>query len=142
VRETVTLRDVAATIIDVLGLEADSPLPGSSLARFWNAKERAAKRERASSDLALAEVLPNDGRNRDSAGLPVKRWPLGAVIEQDWSYIRHEEEHREELFHLGADPREQRNLAGDPAAAPTLERMRAALDRLTAGPLVPQRFNR
>jgi hypothetical protein len=87
-------------------------------------------------------VLPNDRSNRDSAGLPKKRWPLGAVIEEGWSYIRHEEEHREELFQLRADATEQRNLAGDPAAVPTLERMRASLDRLTAGPLVPQRFNR
>ena len=95
-----SLRDVAATIVDVLGFKAGSPFPGSSLARFWNAKETAAKRARASSDPALAEVLPNDGSNRDSAGLPKKRWPLGAVIEEDWSYIRHEEEQREELFHF------------------------------------------
>jgi arylsulfatase A-like enzyme len=142
VKETVSLRDVAATIVDMLDLEAGSPFPGSSLARFWNAKEPAAKRARASSDPAFAEVLPNDRNNRDSAGLPKKRWPLGAVIEEDWSYIRHEEEHREELFHLRADAKEQRNLAGDPAAAPALERMRAALERLTAGPLVPERFNR
>jgi arylsulfatase A-like enzyme len=142
VREMVSLRDVAATIVDVLGLKAGAPFPGSSLARFWNAKEPAAERGRASTDPALAEVLPNDGSNRDSAGLPQKRWPLGAVIEEDWSYIRHEEDHREELFHLRADAKEQRNLAGDPAAVATLERMRAALDRLTVGPLVPQRFNR
>jgi arylsulfatase A-like enzyme len=142
VRETVSLRDVAATIVDVLGLEAGSPFPGSSLARFWNAKEPAAKGARASSDPALAEVLPNDRGNRDSAGLPKKRWPFGAVIEEGWSYIRHEEDHHEELFQLRADAREQRNLARDPAASPTLERMRATLDGLTAGPLVPQRFNR
>jgi hypothetical protein len=40
------------------------------------------------------------------------------------------------------DAKEQRNLAGDAAAQPTLERMRAALGRLTGGPLLPQRFNR
>ena len=39
------------------------------------------------------------------------------------------------------DPKEQRNLAGDPAAQTTLEQMRAALDRLTAGPLLPERFS-
>jgi arylsulfatase A-like enzyme len=138
----VSLRDVAATIVDVLGLEAGSPFPGASLARFWNAKERAAKKERGSSSPALAEVLPNDRSQRDSSGLPKKRWPLGVVVGGDWSYIRHEEEHREELFDLRADAKEQRNLAGDLAAVPTLERMRAALDRLTDGPLVPQRFNR
>jgi arylsulfatase A-like enzyme len=142
VRETVSLRDVAATIVHMLGLEAGSPFPGFSLARFWNAKEPAAKSALASSEPALAEVLPHDRSNRDSAGLPKKRWPLGAAIEEDWCYIRNEEVHREELFHLRGDAKEERNLAGDPAAVPTLERMRAALDRLTAGPLVPQRFDR
>ena len=95
-----SLRDVAATIVDVLGFKAGSPFPGSSLVRFWNAKETAAKRTAVVLRSAPAEVLPNDGSNRDSAGLPKKRWPLGAVIEEDWSYIRHEEEQREELFHL------------------------------------------
>ncbi len=142
VTETVSLRDLAATIVDVLGLRASSPFPGSSLARFWDGTQPAALPARASSDSALAEVVPNDPTNLDSSGLPKKAWPLGALVEGEWSYIRHEEDHREELFHLRADAKEQRNLAGDPAAQSTLERMRAALARLTAGPLVPQRFSR
>ena len=48
----------------------------------------------------------------------------------------------EELFRVGQDAWEQRNLARDPAAQPVLERMRQALVRLTGGPLLPQRFNR
>ena len=60
----------------------------------------------------------------------------------EWSYIRREGKVREELFHLRQDANEQRNLARDPAARPILEQMRADLDRLTAGPLLPQRFNR
>lgn len=35
----------------------------------------------------------------------------------------------EELYDLAEDPHEVRNLAGDPAAAPILERLRAAMDR-------------
>ncbi len=35
VEETVSLRDVPATIVDFLGLGAGSPFPGTSLARFW-----------------------------------------------------------------------------------------------------------
>ncbi len=34
VKESVSLRDMAATIVDVLGLESGSPFPGDSLARF------------------------------------------------------------------------------------------------------------
>ena len=40
VKETVSLRDLAATIVDVAGLEAGSPFPGVSLARFWNSQRR------------------------------------------------------------------------------------------------------
>ena len=35
VREVVSLRDLAATIVDVVGQQAGSPFPGVSLARFW-----------------------------------------------------------------------------------------------------------
>ena len=35
VKETVSLRDLAATVVDVLGLAAGSPFPGESLARLW-----------------------------------------------------------------------------------------------------------
>jgi arylsulfatase A-like enzyme len=142
VRETVSLRDLAVTIVDVLGLEAGSPFPGASLARFWKRAQPAAPQDPASADPALAEVLPNDRTNLDFYGMPKKSWPLGALIEGEWSYIRRERDVHEELFHLRADANEQRNLAGDPAARPTLERMRAALGRLTAGPLVPDRFSR
>ena len=86
-------------------------------------------------------MVPNDPRDRDSWGVPRPLPPLGAVKEKDWSYIRREGDAREELFHLSRDPREQHNLAGDPAARTTLQRMRDALDHLTEGPLLPQRFN-
>jgi arylsulfatase A-like enzyme len=142
VTETVSLRDLAATIVDVLGLEAGAPFPGSSLARFWNGTPSGGAQQRASSDQALAEVLPSDRSNLDSAGRPKKSWPLGALVDGSWSYIRHEHDAREELFHLRADPNEQRNLADDPTAGATLTRMREALGRLTGGPLVPERFSR
>jgi hypothetical protein len=45
------------------------------------------------------------------------------------------------LFHLQKDAQEQHNLADDPAARTVLEQMRQALDKLTAGPLTPSRFN-
>ena len=142
VKDTVSLRDLPATIVDVLGLRAGSPFPGNSLTRFWSGPSPTAPLDPASSDLALAEVVPDDPRNRDSSGLPKKNWPLGALIEGEWSYIRREVNRREELFHLRDDAREQRNLAADPAARSTLERMRRDLDQLTGGPLLPHRFNR
>ncbi len=142
VKETVTLRDLAATIVDVLDLEAGSPFPGSSLARYWDGKRTTPPPTHVSSDLALSEVVPGFATNVDAYGLPRKSWPLGALNDGDWSYIRREGNVHEELFRVGRDAWEQRNLARDPAAQPVLERMRQALARLAGGPLLPQRFNR
>ena len=142
VNEAISLRDLAATIVDVTGQAAGSPFPGNSLARFWVETSPTTPLQRASSDLALAEVVPDDPLHRDSSGFPQKTWPLGALNEGEWSYIRREGDLREELFHLREDAKEQHNLAGDPAAQPMLERMRGALGQLTAGPLWPQRFSR
>jgi choline-sulfatase len=66
---------------------------------------------------------------------------LAALTGAGWTYIRREGDVREELFDVRADPRQLHDLAGNPAQRPMLERMRATLGRLTAGPLTPQRFN-
>jgi len=142
VTEAVSLRDLAATVVDVLGFKAASPFPGDSLARFWNGSSRAAPAEPAASDRTLSEVVPIDPLNPDPSQLLEPRWPLAALTEGDWTYIRREGDVREELFYLRKDASELHNLAGDPAMEPTLERMRQALSRLTRGPLTPQRFNR
>jgi arylsulfatase A-like enzyme len=140
VAETVSLRDVAATIVDLVGLNDRSPFLGDTLARFLNGKSAPAHASSSFTDDALAEVVPNEAMNPDPSPPPVRGWPLAALIESGWSYIRREGDVREELFHLQKDGAEQHNLAADPAARPTLERMRTALDRLTAGPLLPGRF--
>jgi len=144
VKEVVSLRDLPATIIDLAGLASGSAFPGNTLTRFWDRTRPAPPLHPATAELALAEVVPNLSAqgNRDSSGLPKPTWPLGAMKDAEWSYIRREGDIREELFHLVDDANEQRDLAGDPAAQTTLQQMRAALDRLTGGPLAPTRFNR
>jgi arylsulfatase A-like enzyme len=139
VDKTVSLRDLPATVIDVLGMTADSPFPGDSLARFWDGAP--ASSGATSSSPGLAELVPSDPVIRDPSKLPKNRWPLGGLADGNWSYIRREGEVREELFHLRNDAKEERNLADDPAARLQLERMRTRLGELTAGPLLPGRFN-
>ncbi len=141
VNEPVSLRDLAATIVEMTGPGSSSPFPGDSLTRYWKEAEPPLPSTQSSSDSALAEVVPNDPRKRDYWGSPQDRPPLGAVKDGEWSYIRRERDVHEELFHLREDVKEMRNLAGDPAAQTILQQMRAALDRLTGGPLLPQRFN-
>jgi arylsulfatase A-like enzyme len=142
VSEPVSLRDLAATIVELTGSASSSPFPGNSLTRFWNDGSSSVPPKGSSFASTLAEVVPNIPSKRDYWGLPQQRPPQGAVKDGEWSYIRQEEDVHEQLFHLREDAKEMRDRAGDPAAQPILEQMRAALDRLTGGPLLPQRFNR
>jgi arylsulfatase A-like enzyme len=142
VSEPVSLRDLPATIVDLVGMPSSSPFPGSSLARFW--KERAstaAPADSARSEPVLSEVVPLDPLDPDPPRDREQRWPLAALTEDHWTYIRREGEVREELFDLRNDSGELHNLAGDDAMQPIIERMRKALHQLTGGPLTPERFN-
>jgi arylsulfatase A-like enzyme len=141
VGDAVSLRDLAATIVDVVGQQASSPFPGESLSRFWKPPGSPARIQPSSAVPALAEVVLIEVHNRDYWGVPHQLSPLRAVLEEDWSYIRQAGSVREELFHLSQDPKEQRDLSGDPAAQTTLGRMRRALDGLSGGPLSAERFS-
>ena len=139
VKETVSLRDLAATIVDLAGLEAGRRFPGYR----WHGSGSSPRGGTGPASIRFSRARrggPEQPAQSRFLGVPEQLPPLGAVKERDWSYIRREGDVREELFHLREDPKEQRNLAGDPAAQTTLRQMRAALDRLTGGPLLPERF--
>jgi arylsulfatase A-like enzyme len=137
IRDPVSLRDIAATIVDMAGLTAVSSFPGESLTRFW-------RRPSPASDgvepAILSELVPNDPKDRSSWGLPARLPPRASLKDSEWSYIRREVEVGEQLYHLTKDAREQRNLAQDPSVQDTLRRLRASLERWTGGPLLPSRF--
>jgi arylsulfatase A-like enzyme len=141
VADTVSLRNLAATVVDLLGLAAGSPFPGESLASYVTALAPATAHTRGDSEQALAEVVPRESLDPDPEGTPKQDWPLGALVAGGWAYIRREGDVREELFDLSVDPAELHNLAANPAERPRLERMRESLRDLTAGPLTPDRFN-
>ena len=129
VTDAVSLRDLPATVVDVLGIADGSPFPGASVAPLWRQAARPAVAPHGSSvNQALTEVVPLD------------TWPLAGLTDGEWSYIRREQNAHEELFQLRVDRGEKHNRAGDPEARATLERMRARLNELTAGPLTPGRF--
>ncbi len=137
----VSLRDVAATVADLAGFGGESSFPGESLARSW-AEPSTPPDETADPGRPLSEVVPNDPLViRDRSQLLAPQWPLAALAEDDWTFIRREGEVREELFHLRDDAKELHNLAGELAERPRLERMRGELRQLTGGPLTPQRFH-
>jgi arylsulfatase A-like enzyme len=137
IRDAVSLRDIAATIVEMAGLTTSSPFPGDSLTRFWI---RPSPASRSVEPASLSELVPNDPKNRNYWGLPPSLPPRASLKDSEWSYMRREVEVGEQLYHLTEDAREQHNLAQDPSVQKTLSRLRASLDQRTEGPLLPSRF--
>lgn len=126
VRETVTLRDLPATITSLLGLGAGSPFPGRSLARFWRKPSSGAvpdPLEGAISELVAPNPSdPNQGRS------PARRGALVSLASDDFLYIRNERDGSEELFDERDDPGESKNRA----EADRTSWFRARLDQIRA----------
>ena len=137
IHDPVSLRDIAATIVDMADLTTGSSFPGNSLTRFWKNPSPASDGLRPAS---LSELVPNDPKNRNYWGLPPSLPPRASLKDSEWSYMRREVEVGEQLYHLTEDAREQHNLAQDPSVQDTLRRLRASLDKRTEGPLLPSRF--
>jgi arylsulfatase A-like enzyme len=131
VRETVSLRDLPATIVDLAGLADGSPFPGRSLARFW--RDRRPGHRDDDADDAFSELpapnpaFPSLGRS------PAAKGPLVSLARDNYVYIRDEGDGREHLYDESADPRELTDLSGDAWAQPVLRRLRERLDRIAGG---------
>jgi arylsulfatase A-like enzyme len=125
VAEPVSLRDLPATIVDLLGLAHSAPFPGRSLARYWSDNDPA---KAGASEPLLMEAgkplgLTNQGRE------PVAKGPMKSLIAEGMHYIK-EADGLEELYLLRTDPEEQLNLAGFPIAAQPLRRFRTSLSAM------------
>lgn len=126
VADPVSLRDLPATVADVLGL--DPPFPGRSLARTWQA-DQSADRSEIASNPPLSEV-EHQKKFPPSPHVPASNGPLSSLMDGSLVYIR-DSRGREQLFDRATDPDENVDLSGLPARKADLERMRNALDRLT-----------
>src|SRR5690606_903685 len=128
VPEPVSLRDLPATIMDLLGYGSGSPIPGLPLTAGLSitAPRRAAPLH--SPVVSLLE--PNDEQIPDN--YPVTRGRLQSIVVAPYHYIRYADG-GEELYDVAGDPLERRDLARSPAAHPLLPMMDASLARALAG---------
>jgi arylsulfatase A-like enzyme len=122
VAEPVSVRDIPATVADLLGLPRAAPFPGRSLRRIWEEIQPA--KETPAEPLLIEATKPpsltNQGRE------PVAKGPMQSLIADGMHYIR-TADGLEELYLLRADPEERTNVAVDAFAAETLQRFRASL---------------
>ena len=113
--------------------DRNPPFPGESLARFWDRASSAAIAALPAPEPALSEVVPSEK-------MLDQRRAWASLADGDLIYIHREGIDQDEIYDLRTDPREMKNLATDPATRPQIERLRAILDEMTAGPLTRDRF--
>ncbi|QEH32748.1 Arylsulfatase [Aquisphaera giovannonii] len=119
VAEPVSLRDIPATVLEVIGLRGTF-FPGSSLAG-----------QSPGAAPALTEVRIKEGTSHNPARPPAWRGPMSALVAGGHSYIRNADG-REELYDVAADAAQLHDLAPSPDSRPILERMRERLSEMTA----------
>jgi arylsulfatase A-like enzyme len=129
VKDCVSLRDIPATVADLVGSATTSPFPGRSLTRLWR-ETPAPLAAPADGDTVLSELSapnpsdPNQGRS------PAYRGPLISLAAGDYIYIRNQRDGSEELFNERDDPHELVNRARVDAMLPVLQGFRNRLDQI------------
>jgi arylsulfatase A-like enzyme len=116
----VSLRDIPATVLDLIGLAGTGTFPGQSLARYWSGSSP----DPTQANLVLAEVR--------KATWALQRYPtaigdMQALLDDDYHYIKNADG-REELYALDKDPGEQHDLSRSDEGAALLKHYRAKLN--------------
>jgi arylsulfatase A-like enzyme len=121
----VSLRDVPATVVDLLGLAPGAPFPGRSLARFWSEKDppRANFSEPLLMETDKPRGLTNQGRE------PVVKGAMKGLIAETMHYIRRGDG-LEELYLLDSDPEERSNVGAYAFSSDVLKKFRTALSTM------------
>jgi arylsulfatase A-like enzyme len=121
VQTTVSLRDVGATILDLVRVSNAGRIPGQSLAWSWSGGAA------PSPAVAYSAVSKSKG----DPDLPTAKGDMYSVVVDSFHFIVNGDG-AEELYQIHADPMEGTNLM--PSAAPELVRsLRAELDRFRPG---------
>ena len=111
--------DLAPTILAASGIAAPPRMQGKDFAPLYLAAEKPAWRKEFFYEHAII-------KNKDF--IPASQ----ALVRKDWKYFLWPDFGKEQLFHLAADPLEEKDVVKDPANAPRLEEMRARFAELKA----------
>ncbi len=115
----VSLRDLAATILDLSGATGRERLPGKSLARFWDGGS--SRPDTVLMELSYLARLPK--------GTPIARGPMKSLMVDHMRLISNGDG-QEELYDFLADSTDSVNLAARPDQQGVLADLRAALQAM------------
>ena len=123
VAEPVSLRDLPASIIDLLGLGPDHGFAGRSVARCWQPRSPGVREvdDPLLMETTKPELITNGGRE------PAARGPMKAVVAAGMHYIQMADG-SEELYNINSDVEEKVNLAPEGDNSPVLLEFRNLLD--------------
>jgi arylsulfatase A-like enzyme len=127
VHDTVSLRDLPATVVDLSGVANEPLFPGRSLSGFWRDPTTESVKDVDDVISELPVPSPNDPSHGRS---PARRGPLLALAQGDLVYIRNQGDRSEELYDVRDDPRELSNLIQNARMGPALRRFREHAARL------------
>ena len=122
VRDVVTLRDVPATIVELVNLDGRAPFPGRSLAHSWD--------EDRVPDGPASPLLSEVYKGINTAPWDrVTRGDMRSLVFEQMNYIRNGDG-VEELYNFDTDVEEKTNLAELPEYRQELERRRRLIETI------------
>lgn len=130
VEAPVGLRDLAATVVDLVGITDSALFPGRSLATTWRTAGGPA-------DPVLSELIRVGKPSPGVRWPPALRGPMRSVVADGRTYIRNGDG-AEELYDASADPGEIHDLSATDGGRPEVERLRALSRRLPGGEAPPR----
>ena len=123
VKPAASLRNLAATLLDLLRDDRRPAVPGRSLARFWSMQDPAP-------DTLVAGITQVTNRE---PWLPASRGAINSITFDGYGFIRNEGDGGEELYDFEHDHLERWNLVGTAQGNQLVPRYRSALNALLAG---------
>lgn len=128
ISDVVSLRDLAATLLDLVGGTGRS-LPGTSLAVTWRSDGAVSPSPALAEAAAAVNPSPNN---------PTRFGPLRGIIDSSWHYMR-DGRGVEQLFDWRDDPAEVRDRASTSEAAAIIATHRAIIAKTLGTPWPPPR---
>jgi arylsulfatase A-like enzyme len=130
VEEPVTLRDLPATVMDLLQLETGTRFPGRSLAPYWDGTDRPASS-------SASPLLSAVGHAKNvPAWIPVSKGDMQSLWMGNQRYIKNGDA-QEELYDLANDAAEEHDQADSEDGRRGIERFRRHLETILSGPQSP-----